>query len=58
MLFVGDFAFSLVCLSRQEQECFAYCDRRTYWFQVKIEFVERFAFYERAKQAYAIVHTG
>ena len=27
-------------------------------FQVEIEFVERFAFYDRAKTAYAIVHTG
>lgn len=26
--------------------------------QVEIEFVERFAFYDRAKTAYAIVHTG
>jgi len=26
--------------------------------EVKIEFVERFAFYERAKKAYAIVSTG
>jgi len=26
--------------------------------QVKIERVERFAFYERAKKAYAVVHTG
>ncbi|CAL1526127.1 unnamed protein product [Lymnaea stagnalis] len=26
--------------------------------QVNIEYVERFAFYERAKKAFAIVHTG
>ncbi|BFZ01928.1 hypothetical protein BsWGS_04968 [Bradybaena similaris] len=26
--------------------------------KVKIEFVERFQFYDRAKRAYAIVHTG
>lgn len=27
-------------------------------FQVSVAKVERFAFYERAKQAFAIVHTG
>lgn len=25
---------------------------------VKVEYIERFAFYERAKKAYAIIHTG
>ena len=27
-------------------------------FQIKMEEVERFAFYERAKKAFAVVHTG
>ena len=30
----------------------------TFFLQVQIESVERFAFYDRAKTAFAIVHTG
>lgn len=38
--------------------CFGQAFSVVFLLQVEIEFVERFAFYDRAKTAYAIVHTG
>lgn len=40
------------------QVCFGLASSVVFLLQVEIEFVERFAFYDRAKTAYAIVHTG